>query len=134
MRSMLNLEFVRFILVGVVNTGFSYFVYAVLLYFGLNFVAANLGAVLLGILFSFRTQGRLVFGSKDDRRIFRFAACWGVIWAVNVSLIAAFVHLGLGDYSAGALALLPAVGLSYFLQKLLVFRPPARTDAANPEG
>jgi len=122
------------VIVGCLNTGFSYGVYALLLWVGLAFVWANAGALLLGILFSFRTQGRLVFGNRDNRRIIRFALCWGLIWLLNISLIAGFIRLGMNAYAAGALALVPATGLSYLVQKFFVFAdrpafgssPPAR--------
>jgi len=58
-------RFVRFLLVGTLNTAFSYLVYALLLLVGLHYAAANLGAVVLGIIFSFKTQGVLVF--RDPR-------------------------------------------------------------------
>ena len=92
MRNVLSLQFVRYLLVGGLNTGFSYAVYAVLLFLGLNYVLANFGALLLGILFSFRTQGRLVFGNRDGRLIFRFAAVWGLIFLVNILLISVLIR------------------------------------------
>ena len=134
MRRLLNLQFVRFVLVGIMNTGFSYAVYAALLYLGLGFVVANLGAMLLGVLFSFRTQGRLVFGNRDERRIFRFAGCWAGIWVVNILLIAGFVKLDFNDYAAGALALVPVTLASYFIQKRIVFNIQPGASTAKPAG
>lgn len=79
MRNVLNFQFARFLLVGCLNTGFSYAIYAALLYLGLEYVAANFGALLLGILFSFHTQGHLVFRNSNSSLIYRFAASWGLI-------------------------------------------------------
>ena len=76
---------------------------------------------MLGILFSFRTHGALVFGNRDGRLIFRFAACWGIIYLVNIALIGGLTRLGLSDYVAGALTVLPVALLSYLMQKFLVF-------------
>lgn len=126
------LQVARFLVVGVFNTGFSYAVYAVLLWVGLNFVLANLGAVLLGILFSFRTQGRFVFMNTDKRLIFRFAGCWGAIFLVNIGLIALLMRSGLNSYWAGAIALVPITVISYFAQKVLVFGPPRPVEPASP--
>jgi putative flippase GtrA len=131
MRNILKRQFVRFVMVGVVNTGFSYAVYAVLLYLGLPYALANLGATLLGILFSFGTHGRLVFGNHDLRLFVRFAACWLVIYAFNVGLIAGFIRLGLDAYVAGALALVPVVIASFLVQKFLVFGGTAAATVSN---
>ncbi len=117
-------QFVRFLLVGGINTLFSYMVYAGLLYLGLPYAVANFGALSLGVLFSFRTQGRLVFGNTDGRRIFRFAGVWGLIFLVNITIIWSLVRLGLNAYLAGAVAMAPVIVLSYFLQRLLVFGLP----------
>ena len=128
MRRLLNFQFVRFLLVGGLNTAFSYATYAALLYLGVPYVAANLGALLLGILFGFRTQGRLVFRNSDRRLIFRFVACWGLIWVLNIALIALLIRAGLNAYWAGALAMLPIAVVSYFVQRVVVF------GASQPAG
>lgn len=132
-RGILNIQFVRFLLVGIVNTGFSYSVYALLLFLTWPYALANLGAALLGILFSFGTQGRLVFGNRDLRLIGRFAACWLVIYGFNVALIASFIHFGLDAYVAGALALAPVVLASFLVQKFLVFGGPATTTVPSSQ-
>lgn len=133
MRNALSAQFVRFLLVGSINTGFSYSVYAALLYIGLNYALANLGSLLLGILFSFRTQSRLVFRNKDDRLILRFAGVWALIFLVNILLISALIRSGLNAYWAGAFALVPVTFMSYFAQKKLVFGSsrPVGTDTNN---
>ena len=112
---------VRFMLVGVVNTAFSFGLYLLFVYLGLHFATANLLATLAGILFSFRTQGRFVFGDTRWSRLFRFFPLWVALYAFNVLLIALFSRLELNAYEAGALALLPTVALSYFLQRHFVF-------------
>ena len=132
MRKFVNLQFVRFLAVGVLNTAFSYSLYAGMVWLGLGYVAANLMATVMGILFSFRTQGRLVFGNRDERRIFRFAACWAGIWVVNILLIAGFVKLGFNNYAAGALALVPVTLASYFIQKRIVFNIQPDASTAKP--
>jgi putative flippase GtrA len=131
MRKILSIQFVRFLIVGALNTSFSYAVYAALLYGGLNYVTANLVALLLGILFSFRTQGQLVFGNRENRLIFRFAAAWGLIFLINILLISLLIETGMNAYWAGALALAPTTVASYLVQKLLVFGALQPTGAAK---
>lgn len=114
---------VRFVLVGVLNTGFSYGVYAALVWFGLPYSLASLLSLLLGIVFSFRTQGRLVWGHSAWDRAGRFVLVWALIYAFNVGFIGLLVRWGLDAYSAGALALVPVAALSFVLQRYIVFAP-----------
>ena len=107
------------------NTAFSYLVYAALLYTGLNFAMANFGACALGILFSFRTQGALVFRNSEPRLLLRYALFWLFVYACNIGLIKLLLLLGLNAYIAGAAALPPIVAMSFILQKYFVFHQPA---------
>ena len=131
MRRLLRIQFVRFLLVGTLNTGFSYGIYALCLWLGLHFVAANLVALLLGVVFSFGTQGRLVFHNADPRRFLQFTLFWAVIWGCNIGLIRLLMEMGLGAYAAGALALVPVTLLSYVGQKLFVFAPARRPRSGS---
>jgi len=120
-RKLLSLQLVRFLLVGILNTGFSYSIYAGLMYFGLNYVMANFLALILGIFFSFRTQGSLVFRNHNNRLIFRFAAAWLLIFLINIGLISLIIRCGFNAYFAGAAALVPITIISYLIQKFFVF-------------
>ncbi|MGV2387505.1 MAG UNVERIFIED_CONTAM: GtrA family protein [Microcystis novacekii LVE1205-3] len=54
-------KFARFLLVGVLNTLFSYFLYGSLILIGLNYKYAVLLATIIGVLFNFQTTGRTRF-------------------------------------------------------------------------
>ena len=129
MHLILRHQIVRFLLVGALNSSIGYAIYACLLRVGLPYAAASLGALVLGILVSFRTQGALVFGNRDYRLIFRFAACWGAIFVLNTLFIGWLIGRGLGPYFAGAIALVPIATFSYLTQKFVVFKTanPSRT-------
>lgn len=114
-------RFVRFLMVGSLNTGFSYSVYALFLFFGLSYPIANLISLICGIFFSFYTQGKFVFRNTHRKLFLRFVAVWGLIYLVNVIVIGVLVHVGLNAYIAGAIALAPVTLLSYLLQKVAVF-------------
>jgi putative flippase GtrA len=113
--------FVRFLLVGGLNTAFAYGIYAALLWVGFAYALANLGSLILGIAFSFITQGRLVFGNRDNRLLPRFAACWLILYFLNVALIGALIRFGMDAYTAGAAALFPMAVGSFFVQRYVVF-------------
>lgn len=127
-----NLRIFRFIIVGIVNTAFSYAVYAALLFLGLPYPAASLCALIAGILFSFKTQGTIVFRNSHNRLFPRFVAAWALIYVANVFLIWSFVALGLDAYLAGALATVPTTALSYLTQRFVVFRPSDASPRSTP--
>lgn len=115
-------RFIRFVLIGGINTIFSYAVYAVFLFLGFDYVVANFLALAVGILFSFKTQSAFVFYNSDNRLLGRFFICWSFIYLTNIFFIREMLMLGLNAYVAGALAIPPITILSYLTQKFFVFR------------
>jgi putative flippase GtrA len=118
---------IRFVLIGAINTAFSYAIYAFFLYLGLSYALANLLALMIGILFSFRMQGKFVFQNTENHLLGRFIAAWLLIYCVNVLLINLLIGQGLNAYISGALAIFPVTALSYFFQRFYVFRHAAPT-------
>jgi len=121
-------RFVRFLLVGVLNTIFGYSLFAVLILIGLNYKYAVLIGTILGVLFNFQTTGRLVFGSKNNKLIFRFVLVYVVTFLLNVEVlrIVDAIDIGIEQKTkmliAGAILLLPMAVISFILMKLFVFR------------
>lgn len=113
---------VRFLIVGGVNTAFSYGVYALLLFMGLNYAVANFAALIAGILFGFKAQGSLVFENPENRLLGRFVVCWMVMYLLNVTFIRKMIEIGVDRYLAGALPIPGIAALSYAGQKFFVFR------------
>jgi len=124
----------RFFLVGGVSTGLSYGLYALLMFAGVNYAIANLGALVAGILFNFKTQGAFVFGNSDNRLLWRFAAWWLAIYVLNVSLIGEFIALGIDKFVAGLLPIPWTTALSYFMQRFLVFGRAPGIALQPPDG
>jgi putative flippase GtrA len=115
-------RFVRFLFVGVLNTAFGYGCYYLALRLGLHYAAAMGLATVMGVLFNFKSTGGLVFGSHDNRLIFRFIAQYLLVYAVNISGIAVLEAAGLRPEWGGALMLLPMAVLSFVLSKKFVFK------------
>lgn len=131
MTGLIRHQFIRFVLVGCINTGFSYGLYALFLWCGLNFVVSNGLAFVISLLFSFRTQGTLVFRNPDSSLLMRFVMIWSVVYVLNIAFISGLMRLGIGAYLAGAVALVPITLMSYLLQKFAVFGAPSRPAAAD---
>ncbi|PWV58717.1 GtrA family protein [Plasticicumulans acidivorans] len=127
-----RLRLVRFLLVGTLNTGFSYSLYAFFLMLGIHYTIANFLALIIGILFSFKTQSTLVFSNSNNKLLGRFCVTWLIIYIINTLLIGILIHFGLSGYTAGALALPVTVCLSYLMQKHFVFKVTDRALASAP--
>lgn len=112
----------RYLFVGIFNTGLSYALYALFLYLGLDYKQANLLALIIGIVISFKTQGRLVFKNTNNRLFGRFVISWIFIYFLTIAVIGQIINLGFNAYWAGAMALPFSVALSYLVQKYYVFR------------
>lgn len=122
LRRLLSQPFVRFLIVGGLNTLFSYCIFALLLMMGIPYPLAVLIASIVGILFNFRTYGALVFGSHDDRLLLRFFAVYAVCYLLNLAPLAWARHHGLSLYVAGAVVAIPVAFVAYTLNRLFVFR------------
>lgn len=127
-RIFINYQFVRYVLVGIGNTAFSYGTYAALLHVGIEYRLANLLALLLGIAFSFTTQGTVVFHHATRLTLVKFVVAWMLIYIFNISIISLLMRAAMSAYLAGAVATVPVTLASYFILKFAVFgrREPRR--------
>ena len=112
-RRLWAIPFLRFLVVGGINTLFSYAVYALLILLGLHYVLAALIATICGILFNFKTTGTLVFKNKDNRLILRFFAVYSFTYLINIGLLKLFDIAGVGSLVAGAIIVLPLAIVSF---------------------
>ena len=120
-RNLGKYQFARFVLVGIMNALFGYGCFALFLYAGLHYPIALFLATVLGIFFNFKSTGSLVFGSHDNRLIFRFIGSYGVIYFINILGIKAFSYVGVVPYISGAILILPMAVLAYIFNKRFVF-------------
>lgn len=114
--------FVRFILVGILNTIFGYLVYAISLFIGFNYFFATLFSAVLGVLFNFKTIGKLVFDNSNNNLIFKFIACYCVIFVFNIFLLWIAATSNMNLYYAGMVVTAIGALLSYIINKNWVFK------------
>lgn len=115
-------QLVRFVVAGTINTAVGYGIYAGLVFLGMGYAIANLIALVLGILFSFKTQGYLVFDSRGNHLLGRFIISWALIYFMTIILIGQLMDQGLDPYLSGALVVPFSTVLSFLAQKYFVFR------------
>jgi putative flippase GtrA len=114
----------RFGVVGVLNAGFGYSVFALLLGVGTWPGAALVAAALAGVAFNFQTSRRLVFGSRGHA--LRFVGVYAVVLALNWAALLALRGCGLAELEAQALLTLPIAAVSFLGQQSFVFGPASK--------
>jgi putative flippase GtrA len=117
----LDPRFIKFLFVGGLNTLFGYGMFALFIYFDLHYSIASLLATMLGVLFNFKTTGKLVFRSSNNRLIFRFIGVYVIGYLVNILFLKIFQLFEINVYLSGAILILPLAVLSYLLNSRYVF-------------
>ncbi len=109
-------------MVGIINTGFSYLIYATCIFFAMRYELSNFISLVLGIIFSFKMQGKFVFKNNNNRLLGRYVITWVAIYLCVTAVIGQIIHFGINAYLAGLMTLPLSIGVSYFAQKYFVFR------------
>jgi putative flippase GtrA len=65
-------QFLRFLLVGILNTIFGFSIFALFVQLGLDDKSAVLFSMILGVLFNFKSTELLVFSNRNNKLILRF--------------------------------------------------------------
>lgn len=117
-----NYKFFRFLVVGIINTAFGYGIFAFLIYLKFHYTIAVLISTILGVLFNFKTIGRLVFKNNDNRLIMKFLIVYFITYWINVFLIFIFKKIFYQNlYFAGFFSLIPVAIITFLLNKVVVF-------------
>lgn len=114
-------QFFKFLVAGILNTAFGYGLFAALLTIGLHYSISLALSTILGILFNFKSFGKIVFKSKGNKNFIRFLSVYFIGYLVNLSGLALIMKIGISSLFAGAAMVLPSALLTYFLQKKFVF-------------
>lgn len=108
-------QFVRFVIVGVVNTAFGLGVYALLILFGMPPQPALALAFVIGVLWNFALHGRFVFASRGFSRLPYYVAAYLVTYGVNAWCLQAMLAAGFGSIIAQTILAGPMAVLSFVL-------------------
>jgi len=112
----------KFLLVGGLNTLFGYSLFAVLIYAGLHYTVAVFIGTIIGVVFNFKTTGKLVFKSHDNSLILKFFGVYGVIYLLNIIGLYLLEKISIDIYIAGMILILPMALVSFGLNKRFVFK------------
>jgi len=108
-------RFVRFLLVGLVNTGVGYGLFVGFVLVGLGSQPALASAFFIGILWNFVTHARFVFGQSGLHKLPSYILVYMAIWAANALALSMALRGGLSPLLAQAILAPFAAVLSFFL-------------------
>jgi putative flippase GtrA len=77
-------KFLRFLVVGCLNTAVGYGLFVLLIWLGLHYGIALLISQILGVAFNYKTTGVLVFESRSNKLLLHFFAVYGVVYLINL--------------------------------------------------
>jgi putative flippase GtrA len=117
----LKKQLVSFVLIGILNTLVGYLLYALFIFIGFNYFLSVLFATILGVLFNFRTIGKFVFNSDDNKKIIKFVFTYVLVFCINILIIKIFSKFGYNNYILGLIAIVPCSIVSFLLNKYFVF-------------
>lgn len=119
---LIKIKFVKFLIVGFINTIFGYGLFSFFIWVGLHYSLSAFFSTILGVLFNFKTISTLVYNSNDNSLIIKFFGVYGIIYILNIAGIYLLNLYGLNAYISGAVLILPLTILSFLLNKKLVFK------------
>lgn len=116
-------QIIRFLIIGCINTAFAYGLYALFIFIGLHYTLAVLLANIIGICFSFKTLGTLVFDNPDNSRIIKFFSVYIIGYFLNIGILRLLSATLLPNlYWAGMISSLLVAMFSFCANKYFVFR------------
>ena len=122
LRFWLKSKYIKFIMVGIMNTLVGYSLFAFFLLLNFHYTLAVLFSTILGVLFNYKSIGKLVFNTHNNDRIYHFIGVYIFLYLLNVASLWGLSSIGLENmYVAGAILLAPLAIISYALNKSFVF-------------
>ena len=128
-------RFVKFLLVGVLNTAFGFLAYAFFLRIaGLSWQWSLALSYVIGVLWNFGTHGKIVFQTEGLGRLPLYILAYASLFLLNKMALRAAIGMGMSDLWAQALLVLPMAMVAFVLVSLaltggLPFRGKGKTDA-----
>ncbi|WP_442941738.1 GtrA family protein [Nostoc sp.] len=114
-------KFIRFLIVGGINTLFGYSIFIMLILLNFRYEIAVLISTMCGVLFNFKTIGTFVFKNKNNKLIFKFILVYAMIYFLQLFFLKQLLSYKINLFVAEALILLPLALVSYTLNKIFVF-------------
>lgn len=123
----LFLQFVKFGIVGFMNTVISLLTYYLLVFLEINYLIANAAGFVLSVINSYFWNSRYVFKDKTEesgvRAFSKVFISYFVSFCISSLLIYLFVQiLEISEYLAPILRLVVTIPFNFFMNKLWAFK------------
>ena len=115
-------QFVKFLLVGALNTIFGFVVYILFALCELSNLMVLIWSYSTAIIFNFYTMGSFVFSDIGVARMPRFIILYATVLIINLKLIEWLSPIYGGRIPAMAIIIMPMACLIYLMQRWFVFR------------
>lgn len=115
-------RFLRFLLVGAVNTVFGYSIFAIIYMVSNNHNISAVVATAGGVLFNYFSTGKFVFNNRGYAAFLPFILVYIVALILNIIVLNGLIYFGLNAFISQALSLPVLVITSYFLNSRIAFR------------
>jgi putative flippase GtrA len=121
---LLDLKIIKFLIAGVLNTLFGYFIYAVLLVIKTPYLAALFVATVAGVVFNYFSFGRIVFNGLSGWLIYvKFFSAYTIIYSINAAFLGLLTEYFLFSPYIGQLLCIPiGVALSWLIMNYWVYK------------
>ena len=127
-----GLQFVRFLLVGVLNTAVGYLIFAGFLLVSVPTQMSLALAFLLGVIWNFWTHARMVFGQGGMSKLPAYMGVYICIWAFNALALRGAEAASISPLVAQAILAPIAAVLSFiFIGRVLTGSFPFTQSRAN---
>jgi|GEM_PF-598746 len=113
-------QIIRYYQAGLINLGFGYGLYALLVAAGLSAYPAQAFSHVLGMAFNYVTYSRHVFRDAGPAKL-RFVASYAVNYLLSLATLAGLKQVMTNDYAAGLLAAVIVSIINYVALKYFVF-------------
>lgn len=119
-----GLRFLKYCVVGIINTGAGYGFFCAYIYLGLHYSIAGFMSLVTGIFFNYFVTRRFVFDHPTHKHtFFYYIISYGLLYLFSLSVAWFFIDvLDLSPYLAGLISLPINALFSYLLLRFIVFR------------
>lgn len=122
LQDLLKNQAIRFILIGIINTLFGYGLFSLFIFLRFNSSMAIFLSTLVGIVLNFNTLGHFVFNNTDKKLLIKFISSYLFLMLFNMTLEKSLHFIVSSNYFSGLLSIIITAGLSYAINKNLVFK------------
>jgi putative flippase GtrA len=120
--SLLNVQVIRFLLVGLMNSAVGFCTFSVAFWLFHDSVIALLAGNIAGLAFNFFSTGGLVFRTTALKRLPKFAAAYLLVMLINYGGLEILMHYLESKIVAQAFLTLPIAALSYVILTFWVYK------------